>query len=111
MDVLSIVGIAIGLIAILGGNWLEGGHLGALVNLPAFLIVVGGTFGAAALMRASVCSTWVADAALTVTTTCRARRTAPTGSRHGPAGNGHGAALDVSALISTTSMVRATRLC
>ena len=49
MDVLSIVGIAIGLIAILGGNWLEGGHLGALVNLPAFLIVVGGTFGAAAL--------------------------------------------------------------
>lgn len=49
MDVLSILGAAIGLIAIIGGNWLEGGHLGALVNLPAFLIVVGGTFGAATL--------------------------------------------------------------
>lgn len=49
MDVLSVFGIAIGLIAILGGNWLEGGHLGALVNLPALVIVVGGTFGAAAL--------------------------------------------------------------
>ncbi|MFT3931510.1 MAG: flagellar motor protein [Spongiibacteraceae bacterium] len=49
MDVLSILGVAVGLIAILGGNWLEGGHLGALVNLPAFLIVTGGTFGAAAL--------------------------------------------------------------
>jgi chemotaxis protein MotA len=49
MDVLSILGVTIGLIAIIGGNWLEGGHLGALVNLPAFLIVVGGTFGAATL--------------------------------------------------------------
>ncbi|HET8711787.1 MAG TPA: flagellar motor protein [Spongiibacteraceae bacterium] len=49
MDVLSLVGIAIGLIAIIGGNWLEGGHLGALLNLPAFMIVVGGTFGAATL--------------------------------------------------------------
>jgi chemotaxis protein MotA len=49
MDVLSVVGILIGLIAILGGNWLEGGHIGALVNGPAALIVIGGTFGAAAL--------------------------------------------------------------
>jgi chemotaxis protein MotA len=49
MDVLSIVGILIGLIAILGGNWIEGGHIGALVNLPAAVIVLGGTFGAAAL--------------------------------------------------------------
>lgn len=49
MDVLSIVGIVIGLVAILGGNWLEGGHLGALINPPAALIVLGGTFGAAAL--------------------------------------------------------------
>lgn len=49
MDVLSVVGIAVGLIAIIGGNWLEGGHLAALINLPAFIIVVGGTFGAAAL--------------------------------------------------------------
>ena len=49
MDVLSIVGILIGLVAILGGNWLEGGHISALVNAPAALIVIGGTFGAAAL--------------------------------------------------------------
>ncbi len=49
MDVLSVVGIIIGLVAIIGGNFLEGGHLGALVNLPAALIVVGGTFGAAML--------------------------------------------------------------
>jgi chemotaxis protein MotA len=49
MDVLSVLGVIIGLVAILGGNWLEGGHLGALVNLPALLIVVGGTIGAATL--------------------------------------------------------------
>ena len=49
MDVLSVVGILIGLIAILGGNWLEGGHIGALVNLPAAFIVIGGTIGAATL--------------------------------------------------------------
>jgi chemotaxis protein MotA len=49
MDVLSVVGILIGLIAILGGNWLEGGHIGALMNGPAALIVIGGTFGAATL--------------------------------------------------------------
>lgn len=49
MDVLSVVGILIGLIAVLGGNWLEGGHIGALVNIPAAVIVLGGTFGAAAL--------------------------------------------------------------
>lgn len=49
MDVLSVLGVIVGLIAILGGNWLEGGHLGALVNLPAALIVIGGTVGAATL--------------------------------------------------------------
>lgn len=49
MDVLSVLGVIVGLIAILGGNWLEGGHLGALVNIPALLIVVGGTIGAATL--------------------------------------------------------------
>ncbi len=49
MDVLSILGVIVGLVAILGGNWLEGGHLSALINLPALLIVVGGTVGAATL--------------------------------------------------------------
>jgi chemotaxis protein MotA len=36
-------------VAIIGGNFLEGGHLGALANGPAALIVIGGTFGAALL--------------------------------------------------------------
>jgi chemotaxis protein MotA len=49
IDTLSIVGILIGAVAILGGNALEGGHVSALVNGPAALIVVGGTVGAAAL--------------------------------------------------------------
>ncbi len=46
MDILSILGVLIGFSAILGGNFLEGGHLQSLVNLPAFLIVIGGTLGA-----------------------------------------------------------------
>jgi len=49
MDALSIAGVVIGFIAIVGGNYLEGGSLSALVNLPAAFIVAGGTFGAAAL--------------------------------------------------------------
>jgi chemotaxis protein MotA len=32
--------------AIIGGNWLEGGHLDSLINGPAMLIVIGGTIGA-----------------------------------------------------------------
>lgn len=46
MDALSIIGIIIALSAILGGNVLEGGHTGSLVQLTAFLIVIGGTLGA-----------------------------------------------------------------
>lgn len=46
MDSLSVIGIAIGLIAILGGNFMEGGHIDALVNGPAMVIVFGGTLGA-----------------------------------------------------------------
>lgn len=46
MDILSIIGILLGLIAIIGGNLLEGGHIGSLVNGPAFIIVLGGTTGA-----------------------------------------------------------------
>jgi len=49
MDVLSIVGVVIALVAIVGGNFLEGGHLGMLANGPAALIVFGGTLGAALL--------------------------------------------------------------
>lgn len=49
MDVLSLVGILLALVAIIGGNFLEGGHASALLNGPAALIVVGGTLGAVLL--------------------------------------------------------------
>ena len=44
---MSLIGILVALACIIGGNLLEGGHPGALLNLPAFLIVIGATFGAA----------------------------------------------------------------
>lgn len=47
MDVLSILGVILGFAAIIGGNYLEGGSIAALINLPAAVIVIGGTFGAA----------------------------------------------------------------
>ncbi|MBK1721295.1 flagellar motor protein [Thiocystis violacea] len=46
MDVLSLIGIVLGLVAILGGAVAKGSSLGALWNLAAFLIVVIGTLGA-----------------------------------------------------------------
>lgn len=49
MDLLSIVGLLIGLAAIVGGNLLEGGHASSLVQLTAFVIVGGGTLGAVML--------------------------------------------------------------
>ena len=49
MDLLSIFGVILGFVAIIGGNYLEGGSLSALVNMPAAFIVVGGTFAAAML--------------------------------------------------------------
>ncbi|GFM49454.1 MULTISPECIES: flagellar motor protein [Pseudomonas] len=49
MDVLSLIGLILAFVAIIGGNFLEGGHLSALVNGPAALIVVGGTLGASLL--------------------------------------------------------------
>lgn len=49
MDILSILGVIIGFGAIIGGNFIEGGHLDALLNGPAALIVIGGTVGAALL--------------------------------------------------------------
>jgi chemotaxis protein MotA len=55
MDVLSIVGVIIALVAIIGGNFLEGGHLGMLANGPAAVIVIGGTIGAALLQTPMPC--------------------------------------------------------
>lgn len=49
MDILSVLGIIIGFAAIIGGNYLEGGSLALFLNLPAAVIVVGGTLGAAML--------------------------------------------------------------
>lgn len=49
MDVLSIIGLILGAAAILVGQFLEGGHIGSLMNGPAILIVLGGTFGAVML--------------------------------------------------------------
>lgn len=49
MDILSLLGMLIGIAAIIGGNAMEGGHLSGLANAPAAVIVLGGTFGAAML--------------------------------------------------------------
>lgn len=46
MDILTILGVVGGLAAILIGQMLEGGHAGSLLNLPAILIVFGGSLGA-----------------------------------------------------------------
>jgi chemotaxis protein MotA len=49
MDLLSILGVILGFAAVIGGNYLEGGSAAALVNMPAAIIVIGGTVGAAFL--------------------------------------------------------------
>ncbi|MGZ5008735.1 MAG: flagellar motor protein [Methylobacter sp.] len=46
MDILSIAGVVVGVGAILLGIMLDGGDVHSLVNVPALVIVLGGTFGA-----------------------------------------------------------------
>lgn len=46
MDILTVIGVVLALGAIVGGNILEGGHTGSLLQLTAFVIVMGGTIGA-----------------------------------------------------------------
>jgi chemotaxis protein MotA len=46
MDIMTIIGIVVGLVAILGGNLMEGGHTDSLMIFTAFFIVFGGTLGA-----------------------------------------------------------------
>ena len=65
-DALSITGFLIAFAALAGGNMLEGGQLGALIQGTAFLVVVGGTVGAVMLQtppsifkRAMEMLTWV----------------------------------------------------
>lgn len=45
-DAATVSGLFIGVGCLLTALWLEGGHLQQLVNVPAAIIVLGGTFGA-----------------------------------------------------------------
>ncbi|BAL25796.1 flagellar motor protein [Azoarcus sp. KH32C] len=49
MDRISLIGITLGVAAILVGQVIEGGHIASLVQPTAFLIVIGGTLGAVML--------------------------------------------------------------
>ena len=58
MDKLSLIGIILGLGAIIGGQALEGGNVGSLIQFTAFVIVIGGTSGAV-LLQSSSKSFWL----------------------------------------------------
>ncbi|EAX48658.1 MotA/TolQ/ExbB proton channel [Thermosinus carboxydivorans Nor1] len=49
MDLMTILGLALGLTALLLSVVLEGGHITSLFSLPAFVLVFGGTIGATAV--------------------------------------------------------------
>ena len=49
MDIASIIGLFLGIAAIVGGAFLEGLHLGSIAQPTAALIVLGGTIGATVL--------------------------------------------------------------
>jgi len=49
MDKLSLFGVLVAVVGILGGQFLEGGSINVLMQLAAFLIVFGGTIGAVML--------------------------------------------------------------
>jgi chemotaxis protein MotA len=49
MDITSIGGLVFAIACILGGQALEGGHAGSLVQATAAIIVIGGTMGACAV--------------------------------------------------------------
>ena len=66
MDRISALGLLTGILAIVGGQILEGGHVGSLSQPTAMLIVVGGTLGAvmlqspyATFMRGMRMAKWV----------------------------------------------------
>jgi chemotaxis protein MotA len=46
MDIATILGLVLGIGALLGSFIMEGGHLSALIQWPAIILVVVGTFGA-----------------------------------------------------------------
>ena len=49
MDKISVLGLLLGFVAIVGGQILEGGHVASLSQPTALLIVLGGTMGAVML--------------------------------------------------------------
>src|SRR5258708_8577118 len=49
MDLTSILGLILGVGGILGGQIMEGGHVGSIIQDTAAIIVFGGTFGAVLL--------------------------------------------------------------
>ncbi len=49
MDKISLIGLTLGVTAIVLGQYLEGGHIGSLIQPTAFFIVIGGTLGAVML--------------------------------------------------------------
>jgi chemotaxis protein MotA len=51
MDITTILGFALAIAGIVGGQLLEGGHVGSLLQLAAFVIVLGGTAGAVMVQR------------------------------------------------------------
>jgi len=53
VDRLGLLGILLAVVALVGGNALEGGELQQLLNLPAALIVLGGTVAAVAIQTPS----------------------------------------------------------
>jgi len=66
IDFLSVLGLVLGVGSILLGQLLDGGHLSTLINGPAALIVLGGTFGAVMLqspanvfLRGLKLSSWI----------------------------------------------------
>lgn len=46
MDILTIIGILLGISAVFIGNYIDGGHISSLMNFPAVFIVLMGTIGA-----------------------------------------------------------------
>lgn len=53
MDRLAMAGVIVALVAIVGGYAIEGGGISALFHFPAFVIVIGGSFGAVMLQTPS----------------------------------------------------------
>ncbi|MUH72198.1 flagellar motor protein [Psychrosphaera haliotis] len=53
MDRLAISGVVLALVAVIGGYAIEGGGISALFHFPAFIIVIGGSFGAVMLQTPS----------------------------------------------------------